>query len=305
MRWAFRPTSPLTAVPGKGLDDAVSAGEVEGTGPQFSESRLLDVRARTRSALLEIAERFAPGMAEDQGRTIASEVLRERGLRKGWHKVLVRFGVNTTKNFDDPSEPGVVLGDDDIFFIGHRSDLRRAARATRATRSPSATTPRWSGPHADVKALWYEVRDRMGGARDDRIGPVPNSPGERASAMGWVLNLELTGHRLSEFPHERALRRHAVGDRIPARRPPLGARDPDPTSRYAPSAPSSRTSCSTTTGSNGAACRRPELRIRRRRHRHLRTCRRGSAPSTGQNEHRQQEQTRRERTAPCAAWSAY
>ena len=29
----------------------------------------------------------------------------------------MRFGSNTTKNFDDPSEPGVVLGENDIFFI--------------------------------------------------------------------------------------------------------------------------------------------------------------------------------------------
>ncbi len=56
-------------------------------------------------------------MSEDRGRAIASEVLRERGLRKGWHKILVRFGVNTTKSFDDPSDPGVVLGVDDIFFV--------------------------------------------------------------------------------------------------------------------------------------------------------------------------------------------
>ena len=38
-------------------------------------------------------------------------------VREGVAQILVRFGQNTTKNFEDPSTPGVVLGDDDIFFL--------------------------------------------------------------------------------------------------------------------------------------------------------------------------------------------
>ncbi len=56
-------------------------------------------------------------MSEEEARHTASDVLAVRGLRKGWHQVLVRFGPNTTLNFDDPSHPDVVLGDDDIFFV--------------------------------------------------------------------------------------------------------------------------------------------------------------------------------------------
>ncbi len=90
---------------------------VEGTGPAFSTRQLLSVRVRTSRALWKIADQISPGMTEEEGRATASAVLRYSSLRKGWHKVLVRFGSNTTKNFDDPSDTGVVLGENDIFFI--------------------------------------------------------------------------------------------------------------------------------------------------------------------------------------------
>src|ERR1700684_701234 len=91
--------------------------ELEANSEGFTPSRLLDVRDRTRAALWEIAGRMAPGMSEEDARSTATDVLRVRRLRKGWHKVLVRFGPNTTLNFDDPSHPDVVLGEDDIFFV--------------------------------------------------------------------------------------------------------------------------------------------------------------------------------------------
>ena len=82
----------------------------------FSAAALLDVRLRTRAAVNEIARRIRPGMTEDEGRVAAAAPLSEAGLRKGWHKILIRFGRNTVLDFMDPSEPAV-LGDNDIFFV--------------------------------------------------------------------------------------------------------------------------------------------------------------------------------------------
>jgi Xaa-Pro aminopeptidase len=173
---------------------------LEGTGHDFSLQKLFSVRIRTRRTLWKIADRMKPGMTEEEGRVEAVHVLRDTSLRKGWHKVLIRFGVNTTKNFDDPSEPGVVLGENDIFFIdigpifdgcegdagdtmvvGHDPDMARAA--------------------VDVKILWQKVRARW--LADGLTGRNLYAYATRAAQeMGWELNLELTGHRLSEFPHD-------------------------------------------------------------------------------------------------------
>jgi methionyl aminopeptidase len=65
--------------------------------------------------------------------------------------------------------------------VGHDPDMIRAA--------------------ADVKALWQKVRGRW--LHDGLTGKSLYAYATDAAAeMGWVLNRDLTGHRLSEFPHD-------------------------------------------------------------------------------------------------------
>jgi methionyl aminopeptidase len=172
---------------------------VEGIAPRFSLRQLLSVRVRTRAALWKIADRISPGMTEEEGRAAAAQVLRQSMLRKGWHRVRVRFGTNTTKSCDDPSEPGVVLGPNDIFFIDIGpifDDCEGDAGETVAV----GNDPDMVRAAADVKVLWQRVRARWlsDGLSGKRLYAYAT---EVAHEMGWELNLELTGHRLSEFPH--------------------------------------------------------------------------------------------------------
>jgi methionyl aminopeptidase len=173
---------------------------IEGTDPALSVRQLLSVRVRTRRALWKIADRISPGMTEEEGRATASQVLRASSLRRGWHKVLVRFGSNTTKNFHDPSEPGVVLGENDIFFI----DIGPVFDGCEGDAGETVAVggdPEMVRAAADVKVLWQRVRDRW--LADGLTGEdLYLYATEAARDMGWVLNLELTGHRLSEFPHD-------------------------------------------------------------------------------------------------------
>jgi Xaa-Pro aminopeptidase len=147
-----------------------------------------------------IAKQITPGMSEDKAKEIARATLGELGMRRGWHHIIVRCGPNTTKDFMERSEPGVVLQENDIFFIdigpifdgcegdagdtmvvGHDPDMARAA--------------------VDVKILWQKVRARW--LADGLTGRNLYAYATRAAQeMGWELNLELTGHRLSEFPHD-------------------------------------------------------------------------------------------------------
>src|SRR3984957_10084103 len=91
--------------------------ELEGTGEHFSLSALMDVRSRTRKAVHLIADQVQPGMSEEEAKAIARDTLKELGMRRGWHHIIVRCGPNTTKDFMERSEPGVVLGENDIFFV--------------------------------------------------------------------------------------------------------------------------------------------------------------------------------------------
>ena len=174
--------------------------DIEAIGEAFSVERQLDVRARTHKALKAIAARIEPGMVEEDAVAMGREVLGEMGMRKGWHRVIVRFGPNTTKDFMADSEPGVVLGDSDIFFI----DIGPVYEGTEGDAGETfvfGDDPEHHRAKQDVRALWDEVRDLW--FEQGLTGPALYAYAEKGAAeRGWHLNLDLSGHRLSEFPHE-------------------------------------------------------------------------------------------------------
>jgi methionyl aminopeptidase len=179
---------------------ASSRDRIEQIAEAVFPLQILDVRTRTRGAVREIASRITSGMSEDSGRTLAANVLRDAGLRKGWHKILVRFGQNTTKNFEDPSTPGVVLGDDDIFFIDI-GPIYEGCEGDAGDTFVVGHDPEMAKAAEDVKSIWTATRDRW--LHDSLTGmALYQWAEETAERLGWQLNLELTGHRLSEFPHD-------------------------------------------------------------------------------------------------------
>ena len=94
-----------------------SPADLERFGPNFDAEQMLAVRDMTRKAINQIAKSMRPGMVEEDAVEIAKDILAEAGMTRGWHDVYVRFGSNTTKTFGAPSDPGVILGADDIFLI--------------------------------------------------------------------------------------------------------------------------------------------------------------------------------------------
>lgn len=171
----------------------------ERNGEAFDRAVFMELRERTRRAIHDIASGIAPGMREEEGLALARRTLKAAGLLRGWHGIHVRFGVNTLKNFGEPSEPDVVLAEDDLFFIdigpvwqGHEGDagetfvvgtdplMADAARAVRAVFD--ATRDRWRATGLSGKALYAFAA-------------------AEAERLGWRLNLHMTGHRLSDFPH--------------------------------------------------------------------------------------------------------
>src|ERR1700722_16664615 len=180
--------------------DPAATPDLEAVGVKFNEEQMLFVRQRTRSAIHEIAARVKPGMVEEDAVEMAKDLLANLGMLKGWHDVYVRFGTNTLKTFGAPSDPGVILGENDVFFIdigpvwkdwegdggatfvvGQQREMERCA--------------------ADAEKLFHTVR---------REWAVSGKTGKalyefaiaEAGQMGWELNMDLSGHRISDFPHE-------------------------------------------------------------------------------------------------------
>jgi methionyl aminopeptidase len=188
------PSQPTTAPPVPS-----DATKLEATGAKFSVGLFLEQRLRTRKAVDAIAGLVRVGMVEEDARAMAKDVLSSMGMTKGWHHIIVRFGPNTTKDFMEPSEKGVVLGPNDIFFVdigpvygdhegdagdtfvfGSDADHHRAKK--------------------DVKVIWDDVREKW--FKEGLTGrDLYDFAESAAAARGWKLNRDLSGHRLSEFPH--------------------------------------------------------------------------------------------------------
>lgn len=173
--------------------------QLEQVGAEFSEATMLLVRDKTRQIIHEIASRCQPGMAEEDAVEIAKEILAANKMLRGWHDVYVRFGSNTTKTFGADSDPGVVLKEDDIMFV----DIGPVFEKWEGDGGDTfvfGNDPDMARCAEDARKLFHIVRKKW--LSDASTGKVLYEFAvDQAREMGWELNLDLSGHRVSDFPH--------------------------------------------------------------------------------------------------------
>lgn len=173
--------------------------EAESVGPAFSVDGMLAARNKTRQAIHDIAARMRPGMIEEDAVTIAKKILVDADMELSWHPTRVRFGSNTLKGMKQASVPGVVLQENDIFFI----DIAPRYQAWEGDGGASFTV----GEHSaytrcarDAELLFHAVRGMW--QRQGLTGrELYAYASKEAQRMGWELNPDLPGHRVSDFPH--------------------------------------------------------------------------------------------------------
>lgn len=177
----------------------MSALPKEAVGAAYNIESMKHAQGMTWRAIKELSKLIHPGMLESQARELGKQVLADLEMQRIWHPLLVRFGANTLKTFKQRSDGDPVLGEDDIYFIdmgavwqSHEGD----AGATFATGSD----PEMNACAAAAKTLFNSVQtlwksDQVAGLELYRYAQ------EQAIAMGWRLNLDIKGHRVSDFPH--------------------------------------------------------------------------------------------------------
>lgn len=179
--------------------ESVSNADAERIGPAFSILGMLQTRAKTRTAIRAIASYVQPGMVEEEAVVLAKQVLADAGLARTWHPSRVRFGTNTTRAMKQSSAPGVTLNDNDIFFIdiAPQYGMWEGDGGETFVVGDDAEYLRCAD---DAKTLFHDVR---------RVWTTENLTGQdlyryaarKAQEAGWVLNCDLPGHRISDFPH--------------------------------------------------------------------------------------------------------
>jgi Xaa-Pro aminopeptidase len=173
---------------------------VERVGPSYSLARLLEVRQRTREAVGIISQRLDSGMTERDAKVLAQDTLSELGLRRGWHRTYVRCGTNTAKPPDEASDDAVLLGTNDIYFIDI-GPVYDGIEGDAGDTFVLGDNPDHRRIQRDVHAIWWHVRQQW--LDHGMTGQALYDLAAEASRhLGWVLDLTLSGHRLSEFPHK-------------------------------------------------------------------------------------------------------
>lgn len=171
----------------------------EAVGAAFSLEKMLIARDKTMEAVQRIAKLIKPGMNELQAKSLAKDELDKMGMDRIWHGIIVRFGTSTLKTFNQQIDPENTLQENDIFFIdlgvvwdGHEGDAGDTfICGSNSSKQACAEAAR---------QLWFEVAAKW--RQQQLSGPkLYQFAQQRTAEMGWKLNLDIQGHRVSDFPH--------------------------------------------------------------------------------------------------------
>ncbi|SIT40184.1 Xaa-Pro aminopeptidase [Paraburkholderia piptadeniae] len=171
----------------------------EEVGSEFSILGMLETRAKTRAVIHEVADHIEPGMRENEAVHLTKGVLADAGMARTWHPVVVRFGANTAKTLAVQPASDVALGENDIFFIdiGPRFGPWEGDAGETFVVGDHAEHVRCA---RDVKALFHEIR-ALWISEGFTGADLYRHAREAASNAGWLLDLDVAGHRISDYPH--------------------------------------------------------------------------------------------------------
>jgi Xaa-Pro aminopeptidase len=171
----------------------------QAVGAAFDPVAMRYASAQSWRAVERMVEAFKPGLRESEANALCMKILADLGMERIWHPPYIRFGTNTTKKYNEKGEGDPALGEDDIYFIdigpvfrGHEGDVG----ATYTT----GNDPEMAACAAAARTLFDDVGRAW---RSDGLSGVSlyDYADRQARKMGWVLNLDIQGHRVSEYPH--------------------------------------------------------------------------------------------------------
>lgn len=172
----------------------------ERSGAHFSKEELLAAREQTWTALQKIVSTLKIGDTEDSAKSKAKEILESLGASLQWHKINIRFGPNTTKAFKELSDEGITLEENDIAYV----DIGPVWNGFEGDAGDSIVM----GQNERLERLASDAREIFGLAAD--AWKKSSLSGEalfrfcekEATLRGWsLMGRQMSGHRLSDFPH--------------------------------------------------------------------------------------------------------
>jgi Xaa-Pro dipeptidase len=152
---------------------------------------------------------IAPGKTENEINTdIYSLAFKMFGIKKYWHKRIVRSGANTIFPYETNPENLIVKSDDIVFldfgpvFENWEADVGRTYII--------GSDPNKIKLISDIETAWFEGRDYYLENQDWLTGAdMYQYTVELSKKYGWLFKNEHCGHLVGNFPHEKL-----IGDEI-------------------------------------------------------------------------------------------
>ncbi|MFT3910750.1 MAG: M24 family metallopeptidase [Ferruginibacter sp.] len=143
-----------------------------------------------------------PGKSEDQLNEEVFKLAEELfGIKKFWHKRIVRAGVNTLVPYDD-NPPNLVIQEDDILFLDF-GPIIEDWEADFGRTYVIGNDPLKHKLKNDIELAWHEAKDWFGTQTSLTGAAFHQYILELAKKYGWDYGGQLAGHLIGHFPHER------------------------------------------------------------------------------------------------------
>lgn len=168
-----------------------------------ADLKILIQAAATAETLLEnCAQTLKPGQSEDQ---ITKNVLSQMaalGIKKNWHKPIIRVGVNTVLKFGvAPLDSKVTLSDSDLCILDLGPVIGQY-EADIAETFVLGSDPEHLRIKHSSKIVWQKTCD-MWKKKSLSGTDMLSYASELANEIGYTLDIEEAGHRIGKFPHDR------------------------------------------------------------------------------------------------------
>ncbi|MFM9944887.1 MAG: M24 family metallopeptidase [Bacteroidia bacterium] len=123
------------------------------------------------------------------------------GIKKFWHKRIVRSGANTLAPYDE-NPPDLILQKDDILFFDF-GPIIEEWEADFGRTYVVGTDPLKHKLKVDIEQAWYEAKKWFEEHTKLTGAEFWHYLNELAKKYGWTYGGQLGGHLIGQFPHEK------------------------------------------------------------------------------------------------------
>lgn len=164
---------------------------------------LIAAEAKAAQLFLELENRkiIVAGKTEKEVNTAVFKLADELfGIKKYWHKRIVRAGANTLHPYDE-NPPDLVIKEDDIVFLDFGPILEEW-EADYGRTYVLGTDPLKIKLQQDIETAWQECRDYFFSQTKLTGAQFYNYCVAKATDFGWEYGGPIAGHLIGHFPHE-------------------------------------------------------------------------------------------------------